>query len=113
MQIKPTKEWLEANQTESQIQRQILDYFETCGMLCHAIPNSKYKQRQPAGVLDGAADLLVWFGRHAVYIEVKKPGGVQSKDQKDFQADCVARGIPYFLVDNLDDAMQINVDGGE
>ena len=46
-------------------------------------------------------------GRTA-FVETKRPvGGVQSQDQKDFEAMCIKYGIPYFIVSYIVDLEEI------
>lgn len=46
-------------------------------------------------------------GRTA-YLETKRPvGGVQSDDQKDFEAMCIKWGCPYYLVSSVEDLKEI------
>ena len=42
-----------------------------------------------------------------VFLEIKQPGKKQSKVQKDFEADCVKRGIPYFVATSIMDTAEI------
>jgi len=42
-----------------------------------------------------------------LYLEVKKPGGKQSSDQKDFQKMCDERSIPYFVATSIQDVVEI------
>jgi len=51
------------------------------------------------GVAPGVADLefMMWMGK-TCYIELKRPGGTQSKDQKEFQKLCLDMGHEYHLV---------------
>lgn len=44
---------------------------------------------------------------NTVYLEIKKPGKKQSQDQKDFQADCDKRNVPYYCIDNVNDLIEI------
>lgn len=60
------------------------------------------------GVVPGVADLaFVMPDGRAAYIELKSPGrhGVQSVQQKAFEAKCIALGVPYLLTASLDEAM--------
>jgi hypothetical protein len=58
------------------------------------------------GLADWAFLLNDGSGR-TVYLEIKKPGGVQSQNQKDFQADCDRRNVPYYCIDNVNDLIEI------
>lgn len=42
------------------------------------------------------------------YIETKRPvGGIQSQDQRDFEAMCIKRGMPYYIVSSWLDLAEI------
>ena len=42
-----------------------------------------------------------------VYLEMKKPDGVQSDDQIAFESECVSRGVPYYIAKDLYDVQEI------
>ncbi len=42
-----------------------------------------------------------------VYLEIKPPGKYQSKKQKEFEAECVQRNIPYFVAKSISDVAEI------
>jgi len=59
------------------------------------------------GLLPGAPD-YVFIGRESsVCLEFKAPKGVISPAQKDVSKYCNTLGIPYFVVRNVDDALNI------
>lgn len=52
----------------------------------------------------GVADITgVQVGGHSLYIEVKKPGTYQSKDQKKFQENVEAYGGTYIVARSVGD----------
>ena len=42
-----------------------------------------------------------------IYLEVKTPVGIQSDDQKKFQADVEAQGAEYYIVRSLEEVVEI------
>lgn len=63
---------------------------------------SKYTRRGMSDIL------LVHIGR-AYFIEVKRPGGKQSPDQKLFQEDVEKSGGLYALVSSVDDIIALGL----
>ena len=65
------------------------------------------------GLRPGVADLII-APPHSPWkcLELKSPEGVQSPEQKKFQADCVANGTQYAIADNIDDAIRILIEWG-
>jgi hypothetical protein len=55
-----------------------------------------------AGLSDRQALLPDGTGR-TLYIEVKKPGGKQRQSQKEFESECLKLGVPYVLVESVED----------
>lgn len=58
---------------------------------------------EPMGAVAGVADLLVSLKDNLFFIEMKNARGVQSDNQKAFEAKCNALGIGYYLCRNLED----------
>lgn len=61
------------------------------------------------GVKPGIADLLCFYRGvtqpyEVSFLEVKKPGGVQSSPQRKIMGHCHALGIPYAIVKSVKDA---------
>ena len=93
---------------ESPIQKQILDYLKLTGIF-HWRQNNmgvrrKGKWTKSKNTTKGVADIIAVypFGQ-IVGIEVKSTDGVQSPDQKKFQAGLELTGGVYLLVRSLDD----------
>lgn len=42
-----------------------------------------------------------------VYLEIKQPGKDQSEVQRDFEAQCVQRNVPYFVARSVQDTAEI------
>jgi hypothetical protein len=83
--------------------------------LIFSIPNGgnrnarEAKRLKDTGLLSGVSDLIVILpcGK-LLFIEVKKPtGGVQSPEQKDFEARVKALGYEYHIVKSLDEFKNI------
>ena len=53
----------------------------------------------------GLSDLTAIKGGRVVWIEVKRPQGRQSEEQRKFQADIEAAGGEYLLVRDVDDLL--------
>lgn len=119
---------------ESDLQKSIIVW---CGyklkkdVLYWSTPNERNPIHNMAGLmamglLDGVSDLIfVWNDGvlHNLYIEVKRPatykmgkrgkkvinqrGGVQLDSQEKFQARVEALGCPYYIIDNLQDFIEL------
>lgn len=56
------------------------------------------------GVVAGVSDLeLIMFGGRTLYIELKVGKGIQSEEQKEFEAAVRERGHDYIILKTLDD----------
>ena len=60
----------------------------------------------------GLPDLLIWNNGNSIFIELKKNGGIQSENQKEWQEKSELAGIKYFLVDNYPDFIHALHTGG-
>jgi hypothetical protein len=109
------------NREEDSIQIAIVQYLEIKKHFYYSIPNEaigagKNKQQAAArghklklmGRRAGVADLFIYwaFGGNA-YLEVKSKIGKQSKAQKQFEKDVIARGHEYFIVRSVDDVIEL------
>lgn len=75
-----------------------------------AVTGAKLKDE---GVTSGVADLILlksnrYYGGLA--IEMKKPGGYQSKSQKEWQKECEAAGNKYVVCRSLDEFIEVVTD---
>lgn len=60
------------------------------------------------GTRAGVADLIFLRGdQPSACIELKRKNGTQTEAQKEFQADCESKGIPYFIIKS-DDQNEMN-----
>lgn len=107
--------------TEHQIQASMVDYAELLPwVFVFAIPNgaklpymknAKGKRVSPQamklkkeGLKSGVADLgLMFRNGRMVFVEVKTADGVQSKEQKEFEALCKYMGFAYHIARTLDE----------
>lgn len=77
--------------------------------ICFSIPNGGTRNIAEAvklkatGLMAGASDLMLNHNGKWYCIELKKPGGVQSPDQKKFQARIEALGTEYKIIYSLDE----------
>ena len=55
----------------------------------------------------GVSDLLVMGKGVSVFLEIKKPGGVQSDSQKEFHQLCIDCSCYYFITTSPEDAVDI------
>lgn len=60
-------------------------------------------RRMPAFARKGISDIILLTKGRAIFIEAKSPKGVQSPDQKQFQADVEKAGCEYLLARSIDD----------
>jgi len=82
--------------SETDIRRQIQDYLRLTGWFV-------YYNLQGLGSYPGLSDLVAVKGGKVVHIEVKRPGGHQSENQKRFQANLEAAGGAYVVAKSVED----------
>jgi hypothetical protein len=83
-------------------------YPEERGRLFHANNNGKNRSHgavlKGMGVVAGVADLCYLMpGGRAAFIEMKAPGGKQSRAQKDWQSSVESAGFKYLIATSLDE----------
>ncbi len=62
--------------------------------------------KMPIGCLRGTPDLIVMgVGFASYWIEVKKPGGVQSPEQEQFEDNCRQLGVGYYICKSKEEAL--------
>lgn len=64
---------------------------------------SLYNKLKLMGLKPGVADLVVTIPNEMFYVEVKKPGGRQSKTQEIFQKKIEKLGFKYYLIFSVDE----------
>jgi hypothetical protein len=96
------------------------------GVIWFHVPNGGYRWKTTAatlkalGVRAGVADLqFIWTDAtqllpdpcqprtYVLFLELKRPGGRQSPEQKQFQTDCGLVLAHYEIADNIDEAIGI------
>lgn len=122
---KKAREIAQYGLTESQIQQSCIRWFQIKypklwkdGVLFHVANERKCTQWQGKklkleGVVKGVADLCLALSRHgfnALYIEMKKPGSYQSKEQKEWQAGIEKHGNRYVVCKSLDEFERITTE---
>lgn len=106
--------------TEDRIQQDIVIYLNNTyclpayanrGIVFH-VPNQRASAAEriklkAMGVLAGVSDIIfIYRGKH-LYLEVKTPDGIQSKDQKEFEGRIQSNGFSYYIVRSVDDVINI------
>lgn len=89
-----TKNFLQLGETE--IQNQVREYLEWNGWFV-------IRHQQGLGSFKGLSDLTAIKDGKTIYVEIKKPTGSQSKDQKDFETLIKAHGGEYLLIKSLEE----------
>lgn len=107
-----------SNILEEKIQQKFFIYFnnkyclkfhEPRWMIFH-IPNEGKNNAHltKLGLYPGAADnLIIDPNGNAHFVELKALGKKQSANQKEFESHCKQMGVPYYLADNIEDAIAI------
>lgn len=103
--------------TEAEIQRAIIQTLEIMGYMVIRV-NSSTTQTEHGTRLSayrvtninatsGHADLVVYKSGRAWFLEVKRPNGRQSENQKRFMECCTRYGMAYGIATCPDDAIRI------
>jgi hypothetical protein len=99
-------------QTENDVEKDIIEFLDKLPR-CKATKTSTTGRKKGKTWIKaqkserkGKADLTVCYQGKYIEIEVKKPGGVQSDDQKKQEQETIAAGGVYWLVDNLGDVIK-------
>lgn len=68
-------------------------------------------RKMPKYALKGVPDIQVITNPcgQAVFLEVKKKGGYQSKEQKEFERNVKERGGEYYVVRSVEDVQEIGL----
>lgn len=95
---------------EKEIQKQIIEYLQFKNIF-HYRNNTGTFSNNKGGFYSfgavGSPDVICVIDGIYIGLEVKKPGGKQSENQKAFQKNLEAAGGKYFLVYSLDDVIKI------
>jgi len=62
---------------------------------------------QGLGSYDGIPDFIAIKNGRTIYLEAKKPGGIQSPGQIDFERNITYQKGEYYLIDCLEDLIKI------
>jgi len=112
MTIEEYKRYQESKDTETQIQKKCVKWFEAKypkfkGLLNYNLNNSANRVRgklnKDLGLQPGRSDMVFYYNSKALHIEFKTSKGVQSKAQKDWQQIIEWQGFNYVIVRNLSD----------
>ena len=66
-----------------------------------------YHNLQGLGCYWGVPDRIMHLNGQIVYLEIKTPKGKLSPHQEEFQAQCEADKVPYFVVRSLEEVITI------
>lgn len=95
---------------EAVIQAKAVQLLQEERIFCHSVPNEgagadliRQTRLIAMGLRKGVADLVVWWPDGIGYLEMKKPGGKQSAEQKVFEQKCHEYGVSYDIAFSLDD----------
>lgn len=77
------------------------------GRLCYNLNNSRNKVRgmmdKSMGLQPGRSDMVLYHNSHAYMIELKLPGGTQSKEQKKWECTIKNAGFDYVIIRSLEE----------
>ena len=86
--------------SEANIKRQVKDYLSLKGYFHFYI-------LQGLGAAKGIPDIIAIKNNRVLFLEIKRPGGKQSKYQKQFQADIEGQDGEYYLIKSLEDLIEV------
>ena len=86
--------------TENDIKLQVKQYLSLKGYFHFPI-------LQGRGAYKGIPDRIAIKNGRTIYLEVKKPGGIQSPEQIDFEWNITRQKGEYYLIDCLEDLIKI------
>ncbi len=66
-------------------------------------------RRMPAYSMNGVPDILLIKDGQFIGLEIKKPKGVQSANQKEFEKNCKQAGGKYYIVTSIDEVIAIGL----
>ncbi len=101
-------------QSEAQIQAETVQLLQRERIFCHSVPNEgagsdmiRTTQLIALGLRKGVADLVVWWPDGIGYLEMKRPGGSQSREQQVFERKCREYGVSYDLAHSVEEVEAI------
>ena len=72
-------------------------------------PTRKVFRSMPKYALKGVADIIVIKDGFAIFLEIKKKGTYQSKEQKEFERLAKLNGSEYYVIRDLDEVIEIGL----
>lgn len=106
----------EIKKTEHRIQQEVVKSIRNRFCLAHhnprwaifSIPNDGKSMKEQirkiaTGLMSGVSDLLFIMPGRVIFVEIKAPGGVQSKEQIEFQRIVEALGFEYCIVRSVEE----------
>lgn len=75
-------------------------------MIAH-VPNQNQHKLVKIGVYPGFSDLIMILFGKVYFLEVKTPKGIQSENQKKFQAHAFLCGVDYYIIRSLHEFQQL------
>ena len=81
---------------ESEVRKEIKEYLQRAGWFVFPVHQQGFRAYK------GISDYIAIKSGKVAFIEVKKPGGKQSKDQIKFQQDVTDHRGNYFCVDSIE-----------
>jgi len=98
---------------ESDIEKSILNYLDVIPEtfawknVINSVITVKGKKVLKKQRVTGIADLTVIYKGRTMFWEIKRPGGKQTSNQKEFERNVTVAGGQYFIVKSLDEARSI------
>lgn len=95
---------------EQDIQNAVLDYLSYKGVFHYRQNSGAYRTQHGSFVrygTPGSPDIIVVEDGRYIGLEIKKPTGVQSKSQKEFQKKLEEAGGEYHLIRSIDDVLAL------
>ena len=86
--------------SENLIKRQVKDYLDLKGYF-------HFYLLAGIGAFLGAPDIIAIKNNRVLFLEIKRPGGKQSEHQRKFQLNIEGQGGKYYIVESLEDLIQI------
>ena len=93
---------------------QCLGHFKRPGVIFYHCPNGEYRSPRTGsklkamGVLPGVADIcLVLPGGASAFLELKRPGGRTSAEQRAFRDSCETSGAGYAIAQTPEEAVAV------
>lgn len=92
----------------------LLRFHKRDGVMFFHVPNGESRSKRTGaklkrmGVLPGVADLCIVFpGGRVGFLELKRPGGHPSAEQRVFRADCENAGASYAIASTPEEVVEV------